>query len=114
MYRLLFSIVSLVFLIDTRFSYAQEYQLSYKPPSLLIKDMTWPQVILAINNGFQSVIIPTGGMEQNGHHMIIGKHDYIINSTSVTVASLLGSTLIAPVVSFVPELGFKLFIIGIS
>ena len=85
----------------------QESASTYKPTTLHLKDLTWPQIVIAINNGYQSVLVPTGGIEQNGHHMITGKHDYIVQYASQMIASELDDTLIAPVVSFVPEGSFE-------
>ena len=47
--------------------------------------------------------MPSGGIEQNGPHMIVGKHDYIVRAAARRIASELGQTLVAPVVSYVPE-----------
>ena len=43
-----------------------------------ITDMTWMEVRDAIKAGFGTVMVPSGGLEQNGPHMVIGKHDYIV------------------------------------
>ena len=50
--------------------------------------------------------MPTGGIEQNGPHMILGKHDYIVGVAAEPIATELGHTLVAPVVSYVPEGGY--------
>ena len=76
------------------------------PTSLGIGDMTWPQVRAAIDAGWRTVIIPTGGLEQNGPHMIIAKHDHIVREGARRIAEELGRTLVAPVISFVPEGGW--------
>lgn len=73
------------------------------PDGIQIEDMTWVDVRNALNAGYTTVIIPTGGLEQNGPHMIIGKHDYIVREAARRIAQDLGHTLVAPVVSFVPE-----------
>lgn len=96
----------ILFMIYPNPSTLEERKIFFKPSTLYLKDLTWPQIIFAINNGYHSVIVPTGGIEQNGPHMIIGKHDYIIQFTSGVIASELGDTLIAPIVSFVPEGNF--------
>lgn len=49
------------------------------------------------------MIVPTGGIEQNGPHMIFGKHDYIVRANAERIAKELGNTLVAPVLSYVPE-----------
>ncbi len=73
------------------------------PGTLAITDMTWPEVGSAISHGYTTVIVPSGGIEQNGPHMVVGKHDYIVRFTAERIAAELGHTLVAPVISFVPE-----------
>lgn len=73
------------------------------PNTLSIADMTWVEVRSAIDRGYTTVIVPSGGIEQNGPHMILGKHDYIVRAAAQRVASDLGETLVAPVISYVPE-----------
>jgi creatinine amidohydrolase len=68
-----------------------------------IKDLTWVQVQTAVQSGHTTVIVPTGGIEQNGPHMIVGKHDYIVGWAANKIAAGLGRTLVAPVVSYVPQ-----------
>ena len=72
-------------------------------PSLHLEDLTWTEVHQALEDGFDTVIIPTGGTEQNGPHVILGKHNFIIRHTAEQIATQLGSTLVAPVIAYVPE-----------
>jgi len=69
----------------------------------LIENMTWLEVREAINSGSTTVLVPTGGTEQNGLHMILGKHNEIVKYTAAKIAESLGKTLVAPVISYVPE-----------
>lgn len=73
------------------------------PTTIQIADMTWLEVRAALDHGYTTVIVPTGGIEQNGPHMILGKHDYIVRYAADRIASELRNTLVAPVVSYVPE-----------
>lgn len=73
------------------------------PADVAMKDMTWVEVRSAIDAGYTTVIVPTGGIEQNGPHMILGKHDYIVGEAAGRIAKDVGHTLVAPVVSYVPE-----------
>ena len=73
------------------------------PDTVEIADMTWVEVRSAIQRGYTVAIVPTGGIEQNGPHMVLGKHDYIVRSAAKRIAQELGRTLVTPVVSFVPE-----------
>ncbi len=73
------------------------------PAGVEMKDMTWVEVRSALDAGYTTVIVPTGGIEQNGPHMVLGKHDYIVAEAARRVAKDVGHTLVAPVVSYVPE-----------
>src|SRR5262249_11403347 len=46
------------------------------PNTLRLADMTWVEVRSAIAQGHTRVIVPSGGIEQNGPHMILAKHDH--------------------------------------
>ncbi len=75
-----------------------------KPSGLIhIKDMSWLNVRSMIKLGFTTVIVPTGGIEQNGPQMALAKHDYIVGYAASQIAIELGNTLVAPVISFVPQ-----------
>ncbi|MGA7325569.1 MAG: creatininase family protein [Rhodomicrobium sp.] len=69
--------------------------------------MTWVEVRTALREGYKTVLVPTGGIEQNGAHMILGKHDYIVGWAANRIALGAGHTLVAPVVSYVPEGGYN-------
>ncbi len=73
------------------------------PGTIRVAEMTWVEVRSAIDAGYTRVIVPSGGIEQNGPHMVLGKHDYIVGWTAERIAAELGRTLVTPVVSFVPE-----------
>lgn len=68
-----------------------------------IAAMTWVEVRDAIGRGMTTVVVPSGGLEQNGIHMAIGKHDEIVRWTARRIAQDLGGTLVVPVIPFVPE-----------
>ena len=73
------------------------------PDTIEMADMTWVEVRSAIDHGYTVAIVPTGGIEQNGPHMVLGKHDYIVRKAANRIAREVGRTLVTPVVSFVPE-----------
>lgn len=73
------------------------------PRSLLLEQLTWMEVRDHIQRGYTRVIIPTGGIEQSGPFVALNKHDLITKRLSVEIASRLGNTLVAPLVSFVPQ-----------
>ena len=68
-----------------------------------MRNMTWLDIKAAIDHGATTVIVPTGGIEQNGPHMVLGKHDSIVAAAAERIAAAVGHTLVAPVVSFVPQ-----------
>lgn len=71
--------------------------------SLWIEKLTWMEVRDSLRAGKTTVIIPTGGVEQNGPYLVTGKHDVILRATAETIAAKLGNALVAPIVSFVPQ-----------
>lgn len=71
------------------------------PP--FIEAMTWTEVRDAIAGGKRVVIVPTGGTEQNGPHMVLGKHNYIVTYAAGQIAARLGNALVAPTIQYVPE-----------
>lgn len=73
------------------------------PMTREIADMTSPEVRDAVAAGFGTAIVPSGGLEQNGPHMVIGKHDRIVSWAARRIAEELGDALVAPVVSYVPQ-----------
>lgn len=70
---------------------------------LFLEHMTWPEVHAALEDGYRTIIIPTGGTEQNGPHVTLGKHNFVVEYASREIAEQLGNTLIAPVIRYVPE-----------
>ncbi|MGQ0766022.1 MAG: creatininase family protein [Gemmatimonadota bacterium] len=73
------------------------------PGAPFIERMTWTEVRDAIAAGSRAVIVPTGGTEQNGPHMVLGKHNYIVTFAAGQIAQRLGNTLVAPTIQYVPE-----------
>lgn len=71
--------------------------------SVFIEDLTWMEVRDALAAGSDSVIVPTGGVEQNGPYLVTGKHNVVLRGTTEAIARKLGKTLVAPIVPFVPE-----------
>jgi creatinine amidohydrolase/Fe(II)-dependent formamide hydrolase-like protein len=71
--------------------------------SVFLEELTSVEVRDAIRSGSTTIILPTGGTEQNGPHMALGKHNFIVKYTSEEIARRLGKALVAPVVKYVPE-----------
>ena len=71
--------------------------------TVFIEEMTWTEVRDAIKAGKTTIVFPTGGTEQNGPHMVLGKHNFIVRHASEQIARRLGNALVAPVLAYVPE-----------
>ena len=71
--------------------------------SLWTEELTWMEVRDAIKAGKTTVLIGTGGVEQNGPYLAGGKHNFVLATVLPEIAKTIGNTLIAPVVKFVPE-----------
>ena len=70
--------------------------------TVFIEDLTWMEVRDAIRAGKETVIVATGGVEQNGPYLVTGKHNIVLRATTEAIARKL-SALVAPIVPFVPE-----------
>jgi len=71
--------------------------------TVFIEDMTWMEVRDAMRAGKRTVIVATGGVEQNGPYLVTGKHQVVLQATTAAIARKLGDALVAPIVPFVPE-----------
>src|SRR4026208_662433 len=72
------------------------------PDTVFIEELTWTELRDAIKAGKTTIIIPTGGTEQNGPHMVLGKHNYLVKYKAGEIARRLGNALVAPVVAYGP------------
>lgn len=71
--------------------------------TVFIEDMTWMEVRDAMKAGKDTVLIATGGIEQNGPYLAANKHNVVLRGTTDAIARKLGQTLVAPIIGFVPE-----------
>ncbi len=71
--------------------------------TVFLEEMTWMEVRDALHAGKTTVLVPTGGIEQNGPYLATGKHNYIVRAVTEASARRLGNALVAPIVPFVPE-----------
>ena len=90
----------LTIVVAAHFSGALQAQV---PATVFLEELTWPEVRDMLAEGTTTIIIPTGGTEQNGPHMVLGKHNYLVRYKAGEVARRLGNSLVAPVVAYVPE-----------
>ena len=73
------------------------------PQSVFLEELTWVELRDAIRAGKTTVIVPTGGTEQNGPHMVLGKHNFLVKYKAGEIAKQLGNAIVAPVLAYVPE-----------
>lgn len=73
--------------------------------SVFLEDQTWTELRDLIQKGATTIIIPIGGTEQNGPAMALGKHNVRVKFLAEKIAEKLGNTIVAPVISYVPEGG---------
>ena len=73
------------------------------PDTVFVAELTWTELREAIAAGKTTVIVPIGGTEQNGPHMVLGKHNVRVAALAERIARKLGNALVAPVIAYVPE-----------
>lgn len=71
--------------------------------SVFTEELTWMEIRDALKAGKTTIVIATGGVEQNGPYLATGKHNYILRATTESIARKLKNALVAPIVPFVPE-----------
>ena len=75
--------------------------------TIWIEEMTWIEIRDALAEGKRTAIVPTGGIEQNGPYVAMGKHNYVLEGMCDRVARMLGDALCAPIIKLVPEGGIN-------
>jgi len=75
--------------------------------SLWAEELTSMEVRDAVRAGTTTIIIGTGGVEQNGPYVAGGKHNFVLQTVLPYIAREIGHALIAPIVKFVPEGGIE-------
>jgi creatinine amidohydrolase len=68
--------------------------------SVWVDDLTWPEVRDAIASGKRTAIVYVGSSEQNGPHMVIGKHNFIARALAERIAGQLGDALVYPIMPY--------------
>ena len=77
------------------------------PDTVFLEELTWTELRDLVRSGKTTIIVPIGGTEQNGPHMALGKHNRRVQVLSEKIARVLGNTLVAPVIAYVPEGGIN-------
>jgi creatinine amidohydrolase/Fe(II)-dependent formamide hydrolase-like protein len=71
--------------------------------SVQIEELTSTELQARIAGGATTVLIPIGATEQNGAHMVLGKHNVRARVLAGEIAQRLGNAVVAPVIAYVPE-----------
>lgn len=71
--------------------------------SVVLEELTSTELHERIAHGATTAIIPIGGVEQSGPYIALGKHNVRAGMLARQIAQKLGNTIVAPVVSYVPE-----------
>ena len=75
--------------------------------SIWLDELTSSEVRNKIAAGNTTILIPIGGTEQSGPHLVLGKHNVRARLLSEQIAKKLGNALVAPVIAYVPEGAIK-------
>ena len=73
-----------------------------KLPSVHLEELTWTEVRDAIQAGTTTAHIYTGSTEQNGPHLVLGKHNFIARHVAGRIATELGNAIVYPVLPYAP------------
>lgn len=68
-----------------------------------LEELTWTEVRDRVAAGSTTVLVPIGGTEQSGPHIVLGKHNVRVKVLADEIAKRLGNALVAPVMAYVPE-----------
>jgi len=73
------------------------------PDSVFLEELTSTELRQRIAAGATTALVPIGGTEQNGAHMVLGKHNVRVRVLAGRIAQQLGQAIVAPVMAYVPE-----------
>lgn len=68
-----------------------------------MESLTSTELRARIAAGTHTVLLPIGGTEQNGAHLVLGKHNARVHLMATRIAERLGDAVVAPVLPYVPE-----------
>jgi creatinine amidohydrolase/Fe(II)-dependent formamide hydrolase-like protein len=71
--------------------------------SVFLEDLTSPELAARVSHGATIALVPIGGTEQSGAHLVLGKHNARVRVLSGRIAESLGNAIVAPVLAYVPE-----------
>ena len=67
-----------------------------------LEELTMPEVRDLLADGWQTALILTGGIEENGPYLTTGKHNHVLRVMGESIARGFGKTLVAPIVTIEP------------
>jgi creatinine amidohydrolase/Fe(II)-dependent formamide hydrolase-like protein len=73
------------------------------PDTVFVDELTWEENRDAMKAGKTVFIVPIGGTEKNGYHMVLGKHNYTVTHAANVMARKLRNALVVPTLQYVPE-----------
>jgi creatinine amidohydrolase len=82
---------------------AASQALAQAPQPVFLDELTSSELRDQVRAGRRTIIVPIGGTEQNGPHMVLGKHNVRVKVLAEKVALALNDALVAPVMAYVPE-----------
>ncbi|MGN6530103.1 MAG: creatininase family protein [Burkholderiaceae bacterium] len=68
-----------------------------------LEAMTSTELRERVAHGATTILVPIGGTEQNGAHMVLGKHNVRAHVLADRIARELGNAIVAPTIAYVPE-----------
>jgi creatinine amidohydrolase/Fe(II)-dependent formamide hydrolase-like protein len=71
--------------------------------SVFLEELTSTELRARIDRGATTVLLPIGGTEQNGAHLVLGKHNQRSRLLAGRIALRLGDAVVAPVIAYVPD-----------
>ena len=77
--------------------------LAHAASPVFLEQLTSAELQSQVRAGTTTVLVPIGGTEQNGPHMVLGKHNVRVKALCERIATALGNALVAPVLAYVPE-----------
>ena len=97
------ALLTLAFILLTTIGMAPSHGDAQEPATVYLEEMTSPELRARIADGNRTILVPIGGTEQNGAHMVLGKHNVRARILAGMIARQLGHAIVAPVISYVPE-----------
>jgi creatinine amidohydrolase len=70
--------------------------------SVYMEELTWKEIDHKIRSGTVTVIVPSGGLEQGGPHLVTGKQNIVVRYTAGQIAQSVNA-MVAPVIQYAPE-----------